>query len=95
MFLSIFTLLLNTKVTKDNWKDMLLIRTKNSFKHFPFLQPIVNLKRLVKLSQMEGGTLRAEKTLIKIQEDSNLEPFLESAPQLGVQLYICMQINQF
>ena len=80
----------DSEVMKQNWKAILKIRLKTAFKHFPFFQPIVNLRKLVKLSQMVEGTLEAEKTMIQLQENSNLEPFLESAPQMGVQMYIWM-----
>ena len=83
----------NSKVFKVHRKDIVLNSFKNSLKHFPFFQPIANLQRILSLARLNDET-KAEKALLNLQEDCIMEPFLESAPQMAIQLYIWMNTKE-
>ena len=83
----------DTNVFKCHWKAIVCSSIKNISKHFPFFLPYVNLRRMIRLLRLEEN-VKIEKCLLKLQEESNLEPFLESAPQMALQLYIWMNTQK-
>ena len=82
------------KVFQQHTGRFVRVRIKNVAKHLPFIQPIVNLYRLIRLGKMKENEVRAEKLLMKMGEDSNLETFLESAPQTSLQIFIAFQTQK-
>ena len=80
-------------IVNQHKKEFLCRRIILILRHLPFIQPITNLTRILKLAQMQQGKMKTEKTLMKLQEDSNMEPFLESSFQMMIQLYILINIQ--
>merc|ERR1712126_664487 len=70
------------------WREILKDQIKVIFSMLPFISPIVNLAKIVRLSQIDDGDVEAENIQLQIGSLSNWEPFLESLPQFIVQLYV-------
>merc|ERR1712126_65776 len=70
------------------WREILKDQIKVIFSMLPFISPIVNLAKIVRLSQIDVGDVEAENIQLQMGSLSNWEPFLESLPQFIVQLYL-------
>lgn len=73
------------------WDKILMDQAIDLFSILPFISPIFNFDKIICLSQVKDGDPEAENILLKIGSHSSWEPFLESLPQLILQVYISIQ----
>ena len=73
------------------WDKILLNQAKDVVSVLPFVSPIINLGKIITLSQIHDGDPEAENTQLQMASHSSWEPFLESLPQFVLQLFVSIK----
>lgn len=76
---------------KAVWKEFSFQRIKNTIFHLPFIAPLINVGSIIQLTLFKDGQPGAESIQLEMGTNGNWEPFLESGPQLVLQLYILIE----
>ena len=76
---------------KSIWRDLLTSQAIDTASMLPYVAPLKNLSEIQKLTTCKDGQKEAQEIQLKMGSHSNWEPYMESGPQILIQLYIWLK----